>query len=91
MGNGEFKNATLSVWSMTQRHPTKSETMAQALVTQKPDVDKLIIKFGKQVLLYGATKNKERADSILDYMITQFENTDKVWKMIHEESIQLDD
>eukprot|EP00957_Ditylum_brightwellii_P063238 4799912-Ditylum_brightwellii.AAC.1 len=76
---------------MTQRHPTKPKTFAQALVDQKPDADKLIMKLAKQVSLYGGTKRKERADSILDYMITQFENADKVQKMIHEESTQFDD
>eukprot|EP00957_Ditylum_brightwellii_P165060 12566639-Ditylum_brightwellii.AAC.1 len=77
MGNGEFKKATLSAWSMSQRHPTKPKTFAQALVAQKPDIDKLIMKLAKQVALYGGTKSKEHVGSILDYLITQFENADK--------------
>eukprot|EP00957_Ditylum_brightwellii_P146014 11119563-Ditylum_brightwellii.AAC.1 len=49
MGDGVIKKATVSVWSVTEHHPPMPATFAQALVVQKPDVDKFIMMVSKKI------------------------------------------
>eukprot|EP00957_Ditylum_brightwellii_P184504 14053056-Ditylum_brightwellii.AAC.1 len=63
MGGGALKKATVSIWSVTKRHPSKPTSFAHALIAQKPDVDKTIMKLAKQVTLYGDTKTSKQKES----------------------------
>eukprot|EP00957_Ditylum_brightwellii_P031243 2368670-Ditylum_brightwellii.AAC.1 len=48
-GKSVLKKATVSAWSVSLRHPIKPPSFAHALVAQKPDIDKLIMKLAKQL------------------------------------------
>eukprot|EP00957_Ditylum_brightwellii_P207779 15354484-Ditylum_brightwellii.AAC.1 len=90
MGDGVIKNAIVSVWSVTKRHPTKPATFVQALIAQKPDVDKLIMILAKKISLYGGTKSGPHLQGILDHIRDEIERADNICKMISEESVQFD-
>jgi hypothetical protein len=90
MGQGVLKKTTVSAWSVTQRLPIKPPSFAHALVSQKRDIDKLIMKLAKQVALCGGTKSNKQLDSILDYIFGGLEHAEKVRKATHE-SVNFDD
>eukprot|EP00957_Ditylum_brightwellii_P042229 3198269-Ditylum_brightwellii.AAC.1 len=91
MGDGVMKKATVSVWSVTERHPSTPATFAQALVAQKPDVDKLIMMLAKKIALYGGTKSGPRLHGILDHIKGEIVRADNIRKKISEESVEFDD
>ena len=63
-----LKKATVSAWSVSLRHPIKPPSFAHALVAQKPDIDKLIMKLAKQVALCGGANSDKQPNSIIDYI-----------------------
>eukprot|EP00957_Ditylum_brightwellii_P166884 12702276-Ditylum_brightwellii.AAC.1 len=71
--------------------PVKPKSFACVLVSQKPVVDKLVMKLAKQVALYGVTKTEQCSAGILDYIVEQFEKSEKVCSVIHEGPVQFDD
>eukprot|EP00957_Ditylum_brightwellii_P206860 15350296-Ditylum_brightwellii.AAC.1 len=91
MRDGSIKKATVFVWSLTKHHHTKSAIFAQALIAQKPIIDKTIMMLAKKILLYGGTKSSTRLQGILDHIKTEIERTDNILKMIYEESVQFED
>eukprot|EP00957_Ditylum_brightwellii_P101330 7721858-Ditylum_brightwellii.AAC.1 len=90
MGDGAIKKATVSVWSVTERHSPTPVTFAQALVVQKPNVDKLIMMLAKKILLYGGTKSGTCLHGILDHIKDEIVRADNICKSISEESVQFD-
>jgi hypothetical protein len=91
MGDGIIKKATVSVWNVTKCHPPKPATFVQALVTQKPDVDKLIMMLAKKISLHGGTKSGPRLHGILDHIKGEIVRADNIRKKISEESVEFDD
>eukprot|EP00957_Ditylum_brightwellii_P137510 10483756-Ditylum_brightwellii.AAC.1 len=72
VGGGIINKATVSAWCLTTPFPDKPKTFAHVLVSQKPDVDKLIMK-----LVYGGTRTATRSAGVLDYIGEQCEKAEK--------------
>eukprot|EP00957_Ditylum_brightwellii_P191231 14561116-Ditylum_brightwellii.AAC.1 len=85
-----MKKAIVSVWNVTKHHPAKPGRFSQALVAQKPDVDKLIMMLAKKISLYVGPKSGLRLHGILDHIKDKIERADNICKMISEESVQFD-
>ena len=72
--DGTTKNATVSIWSLSKPHPDKPKTYAQALMMQKPDVEKVMKMFAKMVIKSGGWKNDARVNSVLDMFYEEMEH-----------------
>eukprot|EP00957_Ditylum_brightwellii_P198892 15159668-Ditylum_brightwellii.AAC.1 len=58
MGNGSTKRSSVLIWSCSKLHPTKPKTYVEALMMQKPQVEKIMKTLANHVVMNGGWKSE---------------------------------